>query len=333
MTAIDKFIQNIRARINGINSNTHLFPLPTELTDWTILAQRLPAESQIWIHIGIHNNTCYALRMGASTVQNPFSKQWLNGPNALRHVLASAEDPPLSLMHNRANEVYFYRQSNSLFTEQHLLFLYTNSLQSTVINSIMSQIKRHCRPFFSRAHPIDGASLFGSEAFTTRLVTDVILNRNRVTIKQLLPESQSDPSNLNTNAQTLKQNQTPPSILFSAFVLSLRRIVKDDTQWDNNVLIGQLQGHDPHGNPLILGCDSERSLVKQWLQLVPRMPKQSPWHYEKSRTGHHFDLFLPKMIRNGFGPRVSVISAKDKSEQYRIIGLNLFCPSMSKGQL
>ena len=124
----------------------------------------------------------------------------------------------------------------------------------------MAQIRRHCRPFL-RAHPVDGVALC-SEAFATRLIADVILNRNRVTIESLLPKTQvhrQSPAKINPGTP---QGQTPPSILFSAFVLSLRRIVKDDSQWDDQTFIGQLQGHDPHGNPLVLGPDSERSLSK-----------------------------------------------------------------------
>lgn len=333
MKAINTFVKDIRVRIGGIRPNPQIIPVPTNPTNWSLFAQRIPQEHLIWMHIGCHNNECYALRIGQSNSQNTLLKQWFNGPNAIRQILSNRENPPTSLIHTRANEVDFYRQTDVLFSEQHLLLLQTNSLQSTVMDSIMAQIQRHCRPFFSRAHPVDGAALFGSEAFATRLIADVILKRNRVTIESLLPKTQVHRQNQAKTNPSTPQGQTPPSILFSAFVLSLRRIVKDDSQWDDQAFIGQLQGHDPHGNPLVLGPDSERSLVQKWLQLIPRMPKQSEWHYEQTPTGQQADLFLPKVIRNGFGPRVSVIPAKEKPEQYRIVGLHLFRPTKSSPEL
>ena len=71
--------------------------------------------------------------MGLSNAQNTLLKQWFNGPNAIRQILSNRENPPTSLMHTRANEVDFYRQIDGLFSEQHLLLLQTNSLQSTVM--------------------------------------------------------------------------------------------------------------------------------------------------------------------------------------------------------
>lgn len=327
MTAIHSFVQDLRSRISGIQADCDIFAVPTEASEWSVLAHKLPSEPRLWLHIGLHNKICYALRMGLSSHQNPLIQQWFNGSNAIRHLLSNTDSPSTALIHSRANEVDFYRQALALFTEHSLILLKTNSNQQAVMTDISAQVHRYTRPFFSRAHPRDGAALFGAEAFSTRLVADVILDRERVTIASLLPhenEAQTPPS-----SKITAQAQTPPNILFSAFVLSLRRIEKDDAQWEDDAFVGQIQGHDPHGSVLILGSGSKRSLVQKWLQIVSRMPKQSPWHYELDATGQRNHLYLPKMIRSAFGPHVAVLESKNKPEHYRILDLHLFCPSKS----
>ena len=143
--------------------NPQLLPVPTNPTNWSLFAQRIPKEHLIWVHLGCHNNECYALRMGLSNAQNTLLKQWFNGPNAIRQI-CPIEKKPTHISNTHSSERGgFYRQIDGLFSEQHLLLLQTNSLQSTVMDSIMAQIRRHCRPFFSRAHPVDGAALFGSK--------------------------------------------------------------------------------------------------------------------------------------------------------------------------
>ena len=333
MNALHSFVQDLRTHINGVRSDYDTFSLPTEASEWSIFAHQLPDEPRIWLHLGIRNTTCYALRIGLSSYQNPLLKQWFNGPNAIRHILVNLKTPSTALIHSRANEVDFYRQCQGLFSEQYLILLQTNSPQPTVIKTTLEQIHRVCRPFFSRAHPADGAALFGSEAFSSRLIADVIMNRPRVTIASLLPKAaQAREPTPKAHSKAPSQSPTPPSILFSAFVLSLRRITKDASQWEEDEFVGQIQGHDPLGRPLILGSGSKRHLVEKWLQLVPRIPKQSPWHYELEHTGNQHLLYLPKIIRNAFGPHVTALPAKQKSEYYHILGLHLFSPAKSSSE-
>ena len=318
-SALSKLIQNLQSRVVALNRDPDIFSLPQNETDWSIFSHKLPSGGHIWIHTGVHNNICYALRIGKSNHQSSLRQQWVRGINAIRHVLTNLEDPPSGLLHARPNEVDFYRQCMSGFGN-HQVLIYKTGVQQ---EEKMAQVHRVLLPFFSRAHPEDGASMFGQKSFSTRLIADSIMGRSRLLIVDILPPA-NDTSDDHIQQKPTPLEITPPSILFSAFVLSLRRLLDDDSQWKDEELICQFQGHDPSGGPLLLGMDTKRDLLRTWLSVASTMPRNIPWHYEPTGRSSFEYLYFSRVTRSAFGPHVSIISAKQKEEHYRIEGLWLF---------
>lgn len=311
-------IRDLKSRVIGLGAEPDIFDLPKNETDWSIFAHKLSSEPRIWIHTGEHNNISYALRIGRSSYQSPLLKQWYRGPNALAQVLKNANSPSKLILHSRPNEVDFYRQCMRCFTNHQILFFQPEGHTE----AIMAQLHRILLPFFTRSHPNDGAPMFGQKAFTARIVAAAIMEEPRVLISDLLPQPEKFAAQKSQQPKNEPvQRHTPSVILFSAFILSLKRILVDETQWDDGELIGQIQGHDPQGSPLVLGSGSKKKLLTKWLSVVNAMPKNKPWHYESSHASPQENLYFPKHIRAAFGPRVAVIPSKEKETLCRINGL------------
>ena len=289
-SAHGNLIRDLKSRVIGLGGEPDVFDLPKNETDWSIFAHKLSSEPRIWIHTGIHEHVCYALRIGRSSYQSSLLRQWYRGPNALVQVLKNVTDPSKLMLNTRPNEVEFYRQCMTCFTNHRILFYAPEGHTE----AIMAQLHRILLPFFSRSHPKDGAPMFGQKAFSARIVAETIMGDPRVLIRDLLPQDEKIASENTPKPKDERgEKHTPSTILFSAFILSLKRILVDDSQWEDDELIGQIKGQDPFGSPLVLGSGSTKELLKKWLSVVNAMPKTKPWHYESSHASPQENLYFP----------------------------------------
>lgn len=321
---------NIQSLIDQLNSKLvtrvdqyTVLPIPQTKIEWQELSKNCPDTPSIWLHIG-HGTSdeVVVLRIGNSTPQNTTNGQWNTGFNAIRHVLMALNSPTRDIILSRPNDFDFYQQAQRLFVEQNILLLYFSTPSLTQIESIYQQLCRLCLPLYSRAHPKDGTPMFGKAAYNSRLILDTLLDTPRVMLSDII-QSKAPPSNPIESELTSK-SRTPPHILFSAFLLSIQRTLRDESKWRSGKLLGSLQGFDPQGAVLLLAAGSEHTLVQRFIQLVKSPAHQKHWKYEYKNKDEHPALYIPRFLRAGFGPQVKILISKENSEYFHIIGLSLY---------